>query len=249
MQPLGPYVPWLDFAKELYIPALQACIVVGTFVLFIVPDGKKMKKYIGQLIGERKNSKNLFRIQLYERMDARTLRQRHCIDVDVSISEVYKTYKVKYVDPDTIYDLCFVFPYLQYNENQLNADGMFNVYTIRFTTRDGRFMFIDDNFWSFSCKYDAYSKLYNSPCFSLRQWTEINRIKDTMSKMLMKTTLKQGLKSRNSTKINISSSLFYYLERVTDYHKLYNNEYKKKQNCSLVYCRQWIWCQQASMYL
>ena len=183
MQPLGPYVPRLDFTKELCVPALQACIAVGTFVMFVLPDGMKMKKHVGRLIGERKNSKKPFRTQLHETMDARTLRQRHYVDVDVSISEVHETDKVKYVNPDTIYDLCFVFPYSQCNENQLNADGMFNVYAIRFRTRNGRFMLIDDNFRSFPCKYDAYSELHNSPSFSLRQWTEINRIKDTMSRM------------------------------------------------------------------
>ena len=70
-------------------------------------------------------------------MNALTLRERHYVDVDVSISEVHETDKVKYVNPDTIYDLCFAFPCSQCNENQLNADGMFNVYTIRFRTRDG----------------------------------------------------------------------------------------------------------------
>jgi hypothetical protein len=229
MQPVRPYVPRLDFRNELYIPALQARIAVGTFVMFILPNGNRMKKHIGRLISERKNSKYPFRIQLYQLMNARTLRQLHYVGIDVSIPEVYETDEVKYVNPDTIYDLCFVFPYSQCNENQLNADGIFNVYTIRFRTRNSRFMLIDDTFRSFPCKYDAYSELYNSPCFSLRQWTEINRIKDAMSRILMKTTMAQGLKSRQSIKINISSNLFYYLERVTDHRQLHDNEYNRNK--------------------
>ena len=146
MQPLRPYVPRLDFRNELYIPALQACIAVGTFAMFILPNGNRMKKHIGRLIGERKNSKYPFRMQLYQLMDARTLRQRHYVGIDVSIPEVHETDEVKYVNPDTIYDLCFVFPYSQCNENQLNADGIFNVHTIRFRTRNSRFMLIDDTF-------------------------------------------------------------------------------------------------------
>jgi len=50
-----------------------------------------------------------------------------------------------------------------------------------------------------------------------------------MSRILMKMIMAQGLKSRQSTKINISSNLFYYLEWVTDYRELYDNEHKKNK--------------------
>ena len=56
------------------MPALQACVAVGIFLMFILPDGMKMKKHISQLIGERKNSNKSFRMQSHETMDARTLR-------------------------------------------------------------------------------------------------------------------------------------------------------------------------------
>ena len=50
MQPLGPYVPRLDFTKELNVPALQACIAVGTFVMFMLPDGLHFFQNRGELI-------------------------------------------------------------------------------------------------------------------------------------------------------------------------------------------------------
>ena len=69
MQPLGPHVPRLDFTKESCIPALQACIAVGTFVMFVLPDGMKMKKHVGRLIGERKNSKNNYHKHKYRNVN------------------------------------------------------------------------------------------------------------------------------------------------------------------------------------